>query len=111
MAKFYDPNRDELTSTLNVTSLRPVPSEIDPREKLGSEEKEIISHLLPETAMFLILSGPGKGSRYLIDQDELSIGREPSSDIFLDDITVSRDRKSTRLNSSHIPLSRMPSSA
>ena len=28
-----------------------------------------------------------------------------------EDLIVSRDRKSTRLNSSHIPLSRMPSSA
>ena len=26
-------------------------------------------------------------------------------------VTITRDRKSTRLNSSHIPLSRMPSSA
>ena len=102
MAKFYDPNRDELTSTLNVTSLRPVPSEIDPREKLGTEEKEIISHLLPETAMLFILSGPGKGSRYLIDQDEVSIGREPSSDIFLDDITVSRKHAKLRKKSSYL---------
>ena len=102
MAKFFDPNRDELTSTLNVTSLRPVPSEIDPREKLGPEEKEIISHLLPETAMLLILSGPGKGSRYLIDQDEVSIGREPSSDIFLDDITVSRKHAKLRKKSSYL---------
>ena len=29
----------------------------------------------------------------------------------LANVTVTRDRKSTRLNSSHIPLSRMPSSA
>ena len=90
MAKFYDPNRDELTSTLNVTSLRPVPSEIDPHEKLSADEKAIISKLEPGNAMFLILAGPGKGSRYLLDKEELSVGREPSSDIFLDDITVSR---------------------
>ena len=29
----------------------------------------------------------------------------------IEDIDLDRDRKSTRLNSSHIPLSRMPSSA
>jgi hypothetical protein len=90
MAKYYDPNRDELTSTLNVTALRPVPSELDPKEKLTSEEKSIISKLEPGTAMFIILNGPGKGSRYLIDSSEISIGRDPSNEIFLDDITVSR---------------------
>ena len=90
MAKFYDPNRDELTSTLNISSLRPVPSELDPAEKLSSQEKSIVSKLEPGSAMLIILSGPGKGSRFLIDSDEVSIGREPSNEIFLDDITVSR---------------------
>jgi pSer/pThr/pTyr-binding forkhead associated (FHA) protein len=102
MAKYYDPNRDELTSTLNVTSLRPVPSELDPKEKLSSQERSIISKLNPGTAMFLILAGPGKGSRYLIDSDEVSIGREPSNEIFLDDITVSRKHAKLRKKSSYI---------
>ena len=29
----------------------------------------------------------------------------------VESVTITQDRKSTRLNSSHIPLSRMPSSA
>ena len=37
--------------------------------------------------------------------------REISEKIFWEDILAELDRKSTRLNSSHIPLSRMPSSA
>lgn len=90
MAKFYDPNRDELTSTLNIASLRPVPSELDPIEKLSSQEKSIVSKLEPGSAMLIILAGPGKGSRFLIDSDEVNIGREPGNEIFLDDITVSR---------------------
>lgn len=102
MAKYFDPNRDELTSTLNVTSLRPVPSELDPQEKLSSSERAIISKLNPGTAMFIILAGPGKGSRYLIDTDEVSIGREPSSDIFLDDITVSRKHAKLKKKSAYI---------
>jgi len=40
--------------------------------------------------MFIILAGPGKGSRFLVDSEKISIGRDPKSDIFLDDITVSR---------------------
>ena len=35
-------------------------------------------------------SGGSVGARFLIDTDVTSIGRHPASDIFLDDITVSR---------------------
>ena len=35
-------------------------------------------------------AGPGAGSRYLLDTDLSTVGRHPESDIFLDDITVSR---------------------
>ena len=90
MDKFFDPNKDELTSTLNVTSLRPVPSETSPLERLSSVERGIINKLEPNSAMLIILAGPGKGSRFLIDSDLIAIGRDPKSDIFLDDITVSR---------------------
>ena len=43
-----------------------------------------------------------------------ALSRKINADIFIDDRNVGGfpgDRKSTRLNSSHIPLSRMPSSA
>jgi FHA domain len=90
MAKEYGSDRQELTSTLNIASLRPVPDKLDPKEKLSSHEKSIIAALDPDSAMFIILSGPGKGARYLVAADETTIGREPNSDIFLDDITVSR---------------------
>ena len=33
---------------------------------------------------------PNAGSRYLLDRDETALGRHPDSDVFLDDITVSR---------------------
>ena len=34
--------------------------------------------------------GPTRGSRFLLDSDTTTAGRHPSSDIFLDDVTVSR---------------------
>ncbi len=34
--------------------------------------------------------GPNAGSRFLLDQDVTTAGRHPDSDIFLDDVTVSR---------------------
>ena len=35
-------------------------------------------------------AGPTTGARYNLDADLITIGRHPDSDIFLDDITVSR---------------------
>jgi pSer/pThr/pTyr-binding forkhead associated (FHA) protein len=34
--------------------------------------------------------GPNAGSRFLLDKEVVTAGRHPESDIFLDDITVSR---------------------
>lgn len=41
-------------------------------------------------ALLVVQKGPGAGSRFLLDQDEVSAGRHPDSGIFLDDVTVSR---------------------
>src|SRR5699024_6631183 len=46
--------------------------------------------LRPGTALLIVLRGPNAGARFLLDDDEVSSGRHPSSDIFLDDVTVSR---------------------
>ncbi len=40
--------------------------------------------------MFVVRQGPKRGSRIALDDHEVSIGRHPESDIFLDDVTVSR---------------------
>jgi hypothetical protein len=51
-----------------------------------------ISGLAPGAAMMVIQRGPGQGSQYPLANvtDIVSIGRAPESDIFLDDVTVSR---------------------
>jgi hypothetical protein len=38
----------------------------------------------------LRLRGPNTGARFLLDDTEVTTGRHPDSDIFLDDVTVSR---------------------
>ncbi len=46
---------------------------------------------LPEgTALLLVMRGPNAGSRFRLDADLTTAGRHPDSDIFLDDVTVSR---------------------
>ncbi|MCG9479445.1 MAG: FHA domain-containing protein [Actinomycetia bacterium] len=39
---------------------------------------------------FLVIKGPNIGEKFFINKDSISVGRSPESDIFLDDITVSR---------------------
>ena len=42
-------------------------------------------------AVLVVRQGPKRGSRIALDADVISIGRGEDSDIFLDDITVSRN--------------------
>ena len=41
-------------------------------------------------ALLVVQRGPGAGSRFLLDADVVNAGRHPDSEIFLDDVTVSR---------------------
>ena len=49
-----------------------------------------VEALRPGTALLVVLRGPNTGARFLLDDDEVMSGRHPESDIFLDDVTVSR---------------------
>ena len=42
------------------------------------------------SALLVVKRGPNAGSRFLLDRSTTSAGRHPESDIFLDDVTVSR---------------------
>jgi pSer/pThr/pTyr-binding forkhead associated (FHA) protein len=46
--------------------------------------------LPPGAGLLVVVRGPNAGSRFLLDDDFTSTGRHPDSDIFLDDVTVSR---------------------
>jgi len=41
--------------------------------------------------VLLVNSGPSSGARYVIDAETINAGRKTSTDIFLDDVTVSRE--------------------
>ena len=41
-------------------------------------------------ALLVVRKGPNEGSKYMLDAEVTRAGRHPDSDIFLDDITVSR---------------------
>jgi pSer/pThr/pTyr-binding forkhead associated (FHA) protein len=48
------------------------------------------SELEAGQALLVVQRGPNAGSKFLIDKDVTTTGRHPESDIFLDDVTVSR---------------------
>ena len=89
---------NELTSTLHL-GLRSV-VDASPQSALNAllsslaeADKSAIDAVLnggPEKAMIVVHRGANKGSRYLISQGIASIGRSPESEIFPDDVTVSR---------------------
>lgn len=46
---------------------------------------------LPDgVGLLVVRNGPGEGSSYRLESEAVDIGRHPDSEIFLDDITVSR---------------------
>jgi pSer/pThr/pTyr-binding forkhead associated (FHA) protein len=46
--------------------------------------------------LLVVRRGPNAGSRFVLDRDVTALGRHPDSDIFLDDITVSRRHATVR---------------
>ncbi len=62
-----------------------------PGEGTGEEDELSVSLDLSEGAALLVVKrGPNAGSKFALDSDITRAGRHPNSDIFLDDITVSR---------------------
>ena len=61
---------------------------------LGKPDAEVgvwgVEELSNGSALLVVKRGPIAGTRFLLDQPVTSAGRHPGSDIFLDDVTVSR---------------------
>lgn len=57
---------------------------------LTQEDLDTIGKLSLGTALLISTRGAVSGSRYLLDEDEIAVGRDPHADILLDDSTVSR---------------------
>ncbi|KFF31120.1 FHA domain-containing protein [Bifidobacterium bombi] len=57
---------------------------------LTQDDLDTITQLNPGSALLIATRGEVSGSRFLLDEDEVSVGRDNSADILLDDATVSR---------------------
>jgi pSer/pThr/pTyr-binding forkhead associated (FHA) protein len=74
-----------------------------PTELEAELDEEV--HISPEEVeagrgVLVVKRGPNAGSKYFLDSDITQIGRHPESDIFLDDITVSRRHAEIRRDAS-----------
>ncbi len=83
-----DPLPNDATAT--VTFGAPAKSDSDERASLNPADAAAVDALPAGSALLVVQRGPGAGSRYLLDTELSTVGRHPESDIFLDDITVSR---------------------
>jgi pSer/pThr/pTyr-binding forkhead associated (FHA) protein len=57
---------------------------------LSPDDQAAIDALPAGSALLVVRRGPNSGARFLLDLDRTTAGRHPDSDIFLDDVTVSR---------------------
>ena len=65
-------------------------TEADERTLLTPPTRPRSTRCPPGSALLVVQRGPSAGSRFLLDTDVVTAGRHPDSDIFLDDVTVSR---------------------
>jgi pSer/pThr/pTyr-binding forkhead associated (FHA) protein len=65
---------------------------VTPTEEREADEDFKVSpdELAGSAALLVVRKGPNEGSKYMLDAEVTRAGRHPDSDIFLDDITVSR---------------------
>jgi hypothetical protein len=77
----------ETTSIISVVGADPAEAEF---ADVPVSDTPGLETLPAGTALLVVQRGPNAGSRFLLDSDLTLVGRHPDSDIFLDDVTVSR---------------------
>jgi pSer/pThr/pTyr-binding forkhead associated (FHA) protein len=90
-----DPTRDQFDgsplgtdTTITFGAVGATDTEATPR--LSPADQAAIDALPAGSALLVVQRGPNAGARFLLDADRTTAGRRPDSDIFLDDVTVSR---------------------
>jgi pSer/pThr/pTyr-binding forkhead associated (FHA) protein len=71
-------------------------SPVEIEDETGEEVILALDELEAGQALLVVKRGPGAGSKFVLDKDVTTAGRHPESDIFLDDITVSRKHAELR---------------
>ena len=90
MANMTDPIPSAGETTIIGLPAITVPVTSTGDRPLTKEDLDTIMRLSDGTALLISTRGAVSGSRYLLDEDEITVGRYPRADILLDDSTVSR---------------------
>ncbi len=84
----------DTTSTISLAALEGALETAEPESPTEaaapSSDTGALDGLPAGSALLVVKRGPNAGSRFLLDADVTTAGRHPESDIFLDDVTVSR---------------------
>ncbi|GAB3262524.1 hypothetical protein GCM10027448_36720 [Nocardioides dilutus] len=81
----------ESTATIQIGGVPESAAKTDTSDRqLNPVDAAAVDALPSGHALLVVQRGPGSGSRFLLDKDVVHAGRNPDSDIFLDDVTVSR---------------------
>ena len=76
-------------------------SPVEQEDEVGDDPGAPYGDLETGQALVVVKRGPNAGSKFLIDKDVTGAGRYPESDIFLDDVTVSRRHVEFRREGGH----------
>ena len=74
---------DDDETTLSLSAL-------EDRQAIEDEYGELLAEVPASMGVLVVRRGPNQGSTFTLDRTVTSLGRHPESDVFLDDVTVSR---------------------
>jgi pSer/pThr/pTyr-binding forkhead associated (FHA) protein len=78
----------ETTMSFNAVPAADAPDVVE--GGLAPADQAAVEALPAGSALLVVQRGPNTGARFLLDAERTTAGRRPESDIFLDDVTVSR---------------------
>jgi pSer/pThr/pTyr-binding forkhead associated (FHA) protein len=80
----------ESTATITFGAPGKAAPEHHEERSLNEADAAAVDALPAGSALLVVQRGPSAGSRFLLDINVVAAGRHPESEIFLDDVTVSR---------------------
>ncbi|MGH2772606.1 MAG: FHA domain-containing protein [Actinomycetota bacterium] len=77
----------------------------EPAAEVTEEISLPIEQLEEGKAILVVKKGPDAGAKFVVDKEAISCGRDSASDIFLDDVTVSRKHAQIRRDDAGFKIS------
>jgi pSer/pThr/pTyr-binding forkhead associated (FHA) protein len=99
-----DKRDDQAGDTTSAFTRADVANELEALTTVGPGAAYGVDVLTLGSALLVVKRGPNAGSRFLLDRPVTSMGRHPGSDVFLDDITVSRRHAELRWENDELQI-------